>query len=202
MSHRPYVSNEVDSNPDSEENETILYAVKCEELEEILHGEKIPWDCKVATQDKEDKPTQQQLELHSNVIAVLSKVSPSEITEAQQVNPTIGQICKGWRQATNLNYLKLGQKNKKKIGKYICHLGFRKGVLHWIYEIQGSRYHQLIFPAVYTAKVSQLLHDEQDHQGQSVWLAHMKKGFSGAWCPKMSTIGWNLVKGVKRPSVT
>ena len=41
LSHHPYVSEEVDSNPDSEEYETISYAVGCEQLEEILEG-KIP----------------------------------------------------------------------------------------------------------------------------------------------------------------
>ena len=42
LSHHPYDSEEVDSNPESEEYETILYAIECEELEEILDGEKIP----------------------------------------------------------------------------------------------------------------------------------------------------------------
>ena len=48
LSHHPYDSGEVDSNPESEEYETILYAIECEELEEILDGEKIPQECKVA----------------------------------------------------------------------------------------------------------------------------------------------------------
>ena len=42
LSHHPYVSEEVDSNPDSEEYEAISYTIECEELEEILDGEKIP----------------------------------------------------------------------------------------------------------------------------------------------------------------
>ena len=46
----------------------------------------------MATENKEDKPAQQGLELHSNVINVLSKVSPSEMTEAQQTDPTISQV--------------------------------------------------------------------------------------------------------------
>ena len=68
------------------------YAVECEELEEILDWEKIPPEFKVAIQDKEDKPAQQELEILSNVIEVLSKVSPSEIIEAQQADPTISQV--------------------------------------------------------------------------------------------------------------
>ena len=92
LSHHPYVSEEVDRNPNWEEYETISYAVECEELEEILDGEKIPQECKVAIQDKEDKLAQQEVELHSNVIKVLIKVSPSEMIEVQQADPTIGQV--------------------------------------------------------------------------------------------------------------
>ena len=39
LSHHPCVSEELDSNSGSEEYETILYAVECEELEEIIDGE-------------------------------------------------------------------------------------------------------------------------------------------------------------------
>ena len=42
LSHHPSDSEEMDSNPESEEYETSLYAIECEELEEILDGEKIP----------------------------------------------------------------------------------------------------------------------------------------------------------------
>ena len=82
----------MDSNSGSEEYGTISYAGGFEELEEIIDGEKLPIECKVATQNKEDKPTQQELELHSNVIKVLSKVSPSEMIEAQQADHTISQV--------------------------------------------------------------------------------------------------------------
>ena len=43
-------------------------------------------------QDKEENPVQQDLELHSNVMEGLNKVSPLEIIEAQQTDPTIGQV--------------------------------------------------------------------------------------------------------------
>ena len=92
LSHHSYDSKEVDSNPDSEEYETISYAIECEELEEILDEEKISQECKVAIQDKEDKPAQQEQELQSNVVKVLSKVSPSYMIEAQQADSTIGQV--------------------------------------------------------------------------------------------------------------
>ena len=46
----------------------------------------------MAIQDKKDKPAKQELELYSNVIEVLSNVSPSDMIEAQQADPTIGQV--------------------------------------------------------------------------------------------------------------
>ena len=92
LNHCPYVSEEVDSNSGSKEYETILYAARGEELEEILDGEKIPRECKVAIQNKEDKPAQQELELDSDVIKVLSKVSPLEMIEAQQADPSISEV--------------------------------------------------------------------------------------------------------------
>ena len=36
LSHHPYVSEEVDTNPDLEEYETISCAVECEQLEDII----------------------------------------------------------------------------------------------------------------------------------------------------------------------
>ena len=81
---------------------------------------------------------------------------------------------------TNQNYLKLGRKNKKNVRKYLHqfnHLEFRKGVLHQIYEIQGSKYHQLVLPIVYRAQVFQLLHDEQGHQRTEPTMALVRERF-------------------------
>ena len=66
MSHHPNDSKEMDTNPESEEYKTISYATECGELEEILEGRRFPKNCKVAIQDKEDKPAPQELDLHSS----------------------------------------------------------------------------------------------------------------------------------------
>ena len=49
---------------------------------------------------EEDKPAQQDLELHSNVIEFLSKVSPLEMIEAQETDPIISQVVQ-WVKADN-----------------------------------------------------------------------------------------------------
>ena len=92
VSHHPYVPEEKDSDSESEECETISYTMVCKELEEITDGDKLPIECKVAMQNIENKPGQQELELHSSMIEVLNNVSPSEMKEAEQVDPTICQI--------------------------------------------------------------------------------------------------------------
>ena len=51
----------------------------CEELEEIINGEELPIESKVVIQEKHNKPAKQEMEPHSNVVEVLSKVSQSEV---------------------------------------------------------------------------------------------------------------------------
>ena len=47
LSHHLYVSEEIYSNSDSEKYETISYDIVCEELEEIIDGEKLPIECNI-----------------------------------------------------------------------------------------------------------------------------------------------------------
>ena len=92
LNHHPNVPEEMDHASKCEKYETISYAMVCEELEEIINGEKLPIECKVAIQNKDNKPAQQEQELLSSVIDVLSKVSPSEMKEAQQAYSSISQV--------------------------------------------------------------------------------------------------------------
>ena len=80
LSHYTYVPEEMDRNSDSEEYETILYTMVCEEREEIIYGEKLPIECKVAIQNKENKPAQQEQELHSSVTEALKWKKCSKMT--------------------------------------------------------------------------------------------------------------------------
>ena len=87
----------------------------------------------MAIWNKEDKPALQELELHSNVIEVLSKVSTSEMIEDEQGDPTIGLVVQ-WVKAGNIPKLSQIRKEKSKnVRKYLCQFDcfeFRKGVLH------------------------------------------------------------------------
>ena len=89
---------EMDSGSDSEEYETMSYTTVCKKLEDIIDGEKLPIECKVAIQEKQNKPAQQDLELHSSVTEVLSKVTPLEMKDAQQTDPHYqsgSAVCEG-----------------------------------------------------------------------------------------------------------
>ena len=68
LSCHPFIPEEMDSVSDSEDYKTISYATVCKELEAIFNWEKPLIDCKVANQDKCNKPAKQDLELHSSVI--------------------------------------------------------------------------------------------------------------------------------------
>ena len=92
LSHCPYVPGEMDSDSESEEYKSISCTTVCEEQEEIINEEKLPIECKVAIQNKENKLAKQELAVHSSVIEALSRVSSSEMEEAQQADPTSSQI--------------------------------------------------------------------------------------------------------------
>ena len=87
----------------------------------------------MAIQENENKPAPQELELHSSATEALSKVSSSEMKEAQQADPTISQVVQ-WVKAGNKPKLSQIRKEKSKnVRKYLhqfdC-LEFSKGVLH------------------------------------------------------------------------
>ena len=67
---------------------------------DTIDGEKHPMECKLAIQEKQNKPTQEEMELHSSVIKVLSKVTSSEMKDVQQADPTITQVVQ-WVKAGN-----------------------------------------------------------------------------------------------------
>ena len=71
----------------------------------------------MAIQNKQNKPAQQELELHSSAIEVLSKVSWSEMNDVQQADPTISQAVQ-WVKVENKP--KLSKCGKIKPKNYEC----------------------------------------------------------------------------------
>ena len=84
----------------------------CKEIEDIIHRKELPIECKVATQGKCSKPAEQDLELHSNVIEVLTKVTPSEMKSAPPISPVV-QYVKAANKPTLSQIQKVKQKSEE-----------------------------------------------------------------------------------------
>ena len=84
LSHRP-MTDEILSNTESDGYETISYAVMCDDLSEVINGEKLPLDLKRAVQAEinQQAPDSRKINAHSGMVDVLSRVTPSMMKEAQ-----------------------------------------------------------------------------------------------------------------------
>ena len=86
MIHHPKTNNDTFSDSDGEEYETILYAVFCDNLCEVIEGEKLPLDIKRSLQAEMTKHLldSEKISEHSEMVDILSKVTPGMIKEAQE----------------------------------------------------------------------------------------------------------------------
>ena len=67
LSHRPMTDSEILGNSESDRYETILYAVMCNDLSEIIKGEKLPLELKRAVQTEiiQQAPDSGKIKVHS-----------------------------------------------------------------------------------------------------------------------------------------
>ena len=114
------------------------------------------------------------------MVDVLSKVSPEMMRQAWEEDLEIGKVRRYVMLARKPS---LGQIRKLK-SKIVCQylrqfdwLVFIKGVLHRIYEENGSKYHQLILSIEYRAQAMAMLHDENGHQGVERTVAFVQERF-------------------------
>ena len=103
LSHHPKTDNENFSNTESGGYETISYTVICNDLSEVIKGEKLPLELKRAVQVEitQQAPDSDKVNVHSEMVDVLSRVTPSMMKEAQEKDVDISKtIC----------YIKSGRK--------------------------------------------------------------------------------------------
>ena len=96
LSHCPTTDIEILSNTESDEYKTILYAVVCDDLSEVIKGEKLPLDLKRAVQIEisQEAPDSRKINVHSEMVDVLSRVTPHMMKEAQEEDIDISKmIC-------------------------------------------------------------------------------------------------------------
>ena len=182
LSHHPTTDSEILSDTESDGYKTILYAVMCDDLSEVIKGEKLPLDLKraVQTEISQQAPDSGKINVHSEMVDVLSRVTLSMMKEAQEEDVDISKtIC----------YVKSGKKpmlaqirkvKSRPVQRYLHQfdrLVFRQGVLHRVYEQDGAKYHQLILPIEFRAQAMELLHDQQGHQAVECMLQLVHERF-------------------------
>ena len=182
LSCLPMKNSEILSDTESDEYETISYAVMCDDLSEVIKGEKLPLDLKRAAQAEisQQAPDSRKINVHSGMVDVLSRVTPSMMKEAQEEDIDISKT---------IHYVKSGKKpmlaqirkvKLRPVRRYLHQfkrLVFRQGVLHRVYEQDGAKYHQLILPLEFRAQAMELLHDQQGHQAMEHRLQLVRERF-------------------------
>ena len=75
----------------------------CDDLSEIIKGEKLPLDLKRAVQAEisQQAPDSRKISVHSGMVDVLSRVTPNMMKEAQQEDVDISK---------SIHYVKSGKK--------------------------------------------------------------------------------------------
>ena len=172
LSHHPKSSVDMSSDRGSEEEyETISYGVISDDLTELIDGIKMPIELENEIQKsihEELKTESDTIQRTSTMVDVLSKVSPEMKRQDQEEDVEISKV-RCYVMLAVKPYLALIRKLKSKIvHRYLQQfdwLIFINGVLHRIYEENGSKYHQLILPIEYRAQAMVMLHDENGHQG-------------------------------------
>ena len=103
LRHHPKSDNENFSNCESDGYETISYAVVCDDLCEVIKGEKLPLEIKRAVQGRNYKqaPDSEKINVNSEMVDILSRVTPSMMKEAQEEDVDISKM---------MHYVKSGKK--------------------------------------------------------------------------------------------
>ena len=93
LSHHPKTKNESFSDCESDGYKTILYAVVCHDLSEVIKGEKLPLEIKRAVQVEitQQAPESEKISVHSKMVDVLSRVTPSMMKKAQEEDVDISK---------------------------------------------------------------------------------------------------------------
>ena len=114
------------------------------------------------------------------MVDVLNKVSPEMMRQAQEEDLEIGKVKYYVMLARKPSLAQIRKLKSKIVCRYLRQfdrLAFIKGVLHRIYEENGSKCHQLILPIDYWPQAMAMLHDENGHQGVEWTVALIQERF-------------------------
>ena len=184
LSCHPKTENENSSDCESDGCETVSYTVVCHDLSEVIKGEKLPLEIKRAVQVEiiQQVPDSEKVSAHSKMMDVLSRVTPSMMKEAQEVDVDISKtICY--------------------INQQFDRLVFCQEVLHKVHEQDGAKFHQLNLPIKFRAQAMELFHNKQGHQPVECMLLLVCERFY--WSTFFQDVmNWvKIVSSVKLPRV-
>ena len=123
-----------------------------DDLTELIDGIKIPIELKKEIQrsiHEEPQKENDNIQGISTMVDVLSKVSPEMMRQAQEEDLEISMVRRYVMLARKPSLAQIRKLKSKIVHRYLRQfdrLVFIKGVLHRIYEENGSKYHQLILP--------------------------------------------------------
>ena len=184
LSYHPKSSLDMSSDRRSEEEyETISYEVISDDLTELIDWIKIPIELKKEIQrsiHEEPKRESDNIQGTSAMVDVLSKVSPEMMRQSQEEDPEIGKVRHYVMLTRKPSLAQIRKLKSKTVCRYLQQfdwLVFIKGVLHRMYEENGSKYHQLILPIEYWAKAMVMLLYENGDQGVEQTVALVQERF-------------------------
>ena len=142
LSHRPATDIEILSNTESDRYKTISYAVMCDDLSDVIKGEKLPLDLKRAVQAEiyQQAPDSRKINVHSGMVDILSRVTPSMMKEAWEEDIDISKTIHYVKSGKKPTLAQIRKVKSRPVQRYLHQfdrLVFRQGVLHRVYEQDG-----------------------------------------------------------------
>ena len=182
LSHHPTADSEILSDTESDGYKTVSYAVMCDNLGEVIKGEKLSLDLKRADQREisQKAPDSGKINVHSEMVDVLSRVTQSMMKEAQEEDVDISKTMHYVKSCKKLMLAQIRKVKSRPVQRYLHQfdgLVFRQGVLHRVYEQDGTKYHQHILPIEFRAQTMELLHNQQGHQAVECMLQLVHERF-------------------------
>ena len=121
MSHYPKTEDENFSDSESDRYKTISYAVICDDLSEVIMGEKLPLELKRAVQVEitQQVPDSEKINAHTKMVDVLSRVTPSMMKEAQEEDVDISKTIHYVKSGRKLTIAQIRKMKSRPVQRYL-----------------------------------------------------------------------------------
>ena len=144
LSHHPKTENESFSDSESDGYKTISYIEICDDLSEVIKGEKLPLEVERAVQAEitQQVPDSEMINAHSEMVDILSRVTPSMMKEVQEGDVDISKTIHYVKSGRKLMPAEIRKIKSRPVQRYLYQfhrLVFHQGVLHRVYEQDGAK---------------------------------------------------------------